>query len=66
MKLLNKKLILVIASMGIFVEALDIAIINLALPKIEKDLGLTNDSSYKLQSIYVDLRVFSHSWWQII
>lgn len=53
MKLLNKKLILVIASMGIFVEALDIAIINLALPKIEKDLGLTNDSSYKLQSVYV-------------
>lgn len=39
--------------MGIFVEALDIAIVNLALPQIEKDLGLSNDSGYKLQSLYV-------------
>ncbi|WP_126972884.1 MFS transporter [Gynurincola endophyticus] len=50
---MNKKVILAIASMGIFVEALDIAIVNLALPVIEKDLGLTNESSYKLQSGYV-------------
>lgn len=39
--------------MGIFVEALDIAIVNLALPQIEQDLGLGNDSGYKLQSLYV-------------
>lgn len=50
---MNKKIILAIASMGIFVEALDIAIVNLALPVIEKDLGLTNESGYKLQSGYV-------------
>ncbi|WP_343675180.1 MFS transporter [Chitinophaga sp.] len=50
---MNKNLVLAIASMGIFVEALDIAIVNLALPKIEADLGLTNDSGYKIQSIYI-------------
>ncbi|WP_440135422.1 MFS transporter [Chitinophaga sancti] len=53
MRSLNKHLVLAIASMGIFVEALDIAIVNLALPKIEADLGLTNDSGYKIQSIYI-------------
>ncbi|RAJ05455.1 putative MFS family arabinose efflux permease [Chitinophaga skermanii] len=53
MKTVNKQLILIIASMGIFVEALDIAIVNLALPGIEKDLGLTSEASYKLQSVYV-------------
>ncbi|RFM33434.1 MFS transporter [Chitinophaga silvisoli] len=53
MQSLNKNLVLAIASMGIFVEALDIAIVNLALPKIEADLGLTNDSGYKIQSIYI-------------
>jgi len=53
MRSLNKNLVLAIASMGIFVEALDIAIVNLALPKIETDLGLTNDSGYKIQSIYI-------------
>jgi len=53
MRSLNKNLVLAIASMGIFVEALDIAIVNLALPKIEADLGLTNDSGYKIQSIYI-------------
>lgn len=39
--------------MGVFVEALDIAIVNLALPLIEKSLGLSSESSYKLQSAYV-------------
>lgn len=53
MRSLNKNLVLAIASMGIFVEALDIAIVNLALPKIEADLGLSNDSGYKIQSIYI-------------
>jgi len=53
MRLLNKNLVLAIASMGIFVEALDIAIVNLALPQIEADLGLSNDSGYKIQSIYI-------------
>lgn len=50
---LNKKLILVIASMGIFVEALDIAIVNLALPEIQKGLHLSGNESYKLQGLYV-------------
>lgn len=53
MRPLNKKLILVIASMGIFVEALDIAIVNLALPEIQKGLGLSSNESYQLQSLYV-------------
>lgn len=53
MKKVNRSVILVIASMGIFVEALDIAIVNLAIPEIEKDLGLSSDSSYKLQSLYI-------------
>ncbi|RFS26647.1 MFS transporter [Chitinophaga silvatica] len=53
MKGINKNLILAIASMGIFVEALDIAIVNLAIPEIEKDFGLTSQSSYQLQSLYI-------------
>ncbi|MDQ0107388.1 MFS family permease [Chitinophaga terrae (ex Kim and Jung 2007)] len=53
MKRVNRDIILLIASMGIFVEALDIAIVNLAIPEIEKDLGLTNHSSYQLQSLYI-------------
>jgi MFS family permease len=53
MKSVSRNIILIIASMGIFTEALDIAIINLAIPQIEKDLHLSSHSSYKLQSIYI-------------
>lgn len=49
----NKKLILVIASMGVFVEALDIAIVNLAIPSIEKSFHLGSEVTYMLQSFYV-------------
>lgn len=49
----KKKLILIIASMGIFVEALDIAIINLAIPSIQKTFMLTSQQAQWLQTLYV-------------
>jgi predicted MFS family arabinose efflux permease len=49
----KKKLILIIASMGIFVEALDIAIINLAIPSIQKTFMLTIQQAQWLQTLYV-------------
>jgi MFS family permease len=45
--------ILVIASMGIFVEALDIAIINLTIPAIQTQFHITNDTVQWLQTLYV-------------
>ncbi|MDN3579861.1 MFS transporter [Mucilaginibacter flavus] len=49
----KKNIILIIASMGIFVEALDIAIINLAVPSIQKTFSLTGDKVQWLQTLYV-------------
>lgn len=42
-----------IASTGVFVEALDISIINLAVPAIQRSFSLSNDKAYLLQSLYV-------------
>ncbi|GAA3984644.1 MFS transporter [Mucilaginibacter dorajii] len=49
----KKNIILIIASMGIFVEALDIAIINLAIPSIQKTFLLSGDKVQWLQTFYV-------------
>jgi EmrB/QacA subfamily drug resistance transporter len=49
----KKNIILIIASMGIFVEALDIAIINLAVPSIQKTFLLSGDKVQWLQTLYV-------------
>lgn len=49
----RKNLILILASIGIFVEALDIAIVNLAIPSIQSDYGLSSDKVQWLQTLYV-------------
>jgi EmrB/QacA subfamily drug resistance transporter len=49
----KKNLVLIIASIGIFVEALDIAIVNLAIPSIQTHYGLTGDAVQWLQTLYV-------------
>lgn len=49
----KKNIILIIASMGILVEALDIAIINLALPSIQQAFSLTGSGVQWLQSLYI-------------
>ncbi len=49
----KKNIILIIASMGILVEALDIAIINLALPSIQQAFSLTGAGVQWLQSLYI-------------
>ncbi|QNK61587.1 MFS transporter [Pedobacter sp. PAMC26386] len=49
----KKNLILIIASMGIFVEALDIAIINLTIPSIQSQFNISNDQVQWLQTLYV-------------
>lgn len=49
----RKNIILIIASIGIFVEALDIAIINLAVPSIQTHYGLSSDKVQWLQTLYV-------------
>lgn len=49
----RKNLILAIASVGIFVEALDISIVNLAIPSIQSDYGLSTDKVQWLQTLYV-------------
>ncbi|GAA4320018.1 DHA2 family efflux MFS transporter permease subunit [Mucilaginibacter gynuensis] len=50
---LKKNSILIIASMAIFVEALDIAIINLTIPSIQNQFSLSNDEVQWLQTLYV-------------
>lgn len=50
---LKKNNILIIASMAIFVEALDIAIINLTIPAIQKQFMVSNDQVQWLQTLYV-------------
>ncbi len=49
----KKNIILIIASIGIFVEALDIAIINLAVPSVQSHYGLSSDTVQWLQTLYV-------------
>lgn len=49
----KKNLILILASMATFVEALDIAIINLTIPSIQAQFGVSAESIQWLQSLYV-------------
>jgi MFS family permease len=49
----TKNIILVVASISVFFEALDIAIINLAMPVIQKDFGLSAHTIQWLQTLYV-------------
>jgi len=45
--------ILILASIGTFVEALDIAIINLSIPSIQAQFAVDNDTVQWLQTLYV-------------
>ena len=49
----RKNLILIIASVGTFVEALDIAIINLTIPAIQKQFNIGAETVQWLQTLYV-------------
>lgn len=49
----RKNLILMIASAGTFVEALDIAIINLTIPSIQEQFGIGAETVQWLQTLYV-------------
>lgn len=49
----RKNLILIIASTGVFFEALDIAIVNLAMPLIQHDFQLPNDEIQWVQTLYI-------------
>src|ERR1041384_4794884 len=49
----RKNLILIIASTGVFFEALDIAIVNLAMPLIQQDFKLANDEVQWVQTLYI-------------
>lgn len=49
----RKNLILIIASTGVFFEALDIAIVNLAMPLIQHDFQLANDEIQWIQTLYI-------------
>ena len=49
----RKQIVLIVASTAVFIEALDIAIINLAIPLIQKSFTLTNDTAQWLQTLYV-------------
>ncbi|WBX98192.1 MFS transporter [Chryseobacterium gambrini] len=49
----RKKLILILASVGTFVEALDIAIINLTIPSIQKQFDIGAETVQWLQTLYV-------------
>jgi EmrB/QacA subfamily drug resistance transporter len=49
----RQTIILLVVSSSIFFEALDIAIINLAIPLIQKDFLLTSDTVQWLQTLYV-------------
>jgi len=49
----RKNLILILASVGTFVEALDIAIINLTIPAIQKQFGIGAEMVQWLQTLYV-------------
>ncbi|WP_034752904.1 MFS transporter [Chryseobacterium daeguense] len=49
----RKNLILMIASVGTFVEALDIAIINLTIPSVQQQFGIGTETVQWLQTLYV-------------
>jgi EmrB/QacA subfamily drug resistance transporter len=49
----RQTIILLVVSSSIFFEALDIAIINLAIPLIQKDFSLSSDTVQWLQTLYV-------------
>lgn len=49
----RKNLILIVASVGTFVEALDIAIINLTIPAIQKQFNIGAETVQWLQTLYV-------------
>ncbi|HEX8060605.1 MAG TPA: MFS transporter, partial [Cyclobacteriaceae bacterium] len=49
----RKNLILIIASTGVFFEALDIAIVNLAMPLIQQDFHLANEEVQWMQTLYI-------------
>jgi len=49
----RKNLILIIASTGVFFEALDIAIVNLAMPLIQQDFQLANNEIQWMQTLYI-------------
>ncbi|WP_307453844.1 MULTISPECIES: MFS transporter [Chryseobacterium] len=49
----KKNLILILASVGTFVEALDIAIINLTIPSIQEQFNIGPETVQWLQTLYV-------------
>jgi MFS family permease len=49
----NKNLVLIIASTGVFFEALDIAIVNLAMPLVQQYFNLANDEVQWVQTLYI-------------
>ncbi|MDQ0595182.1 EmrB/QacA subfamily drug resistance transporter [Chryseobacterium ginsenosidimutans] len=49
----RKNLILILASVGTFVEALDIAIINLTIPSIQDQFAIGSETVQWLQTLYV-------------
>lgn len=49
----KKNLIIIIASTGVFFEALDIAIVNLAMPLIQQEFRLANDQIQWVQTLYI-------------
>ncbi|MGI9650860.1 MFS transporter [Chryseobacterium sp. RLHN22] len=49
----KKNIILILASIGTFVEALDIAIINLTIPAIQEQFNISYGTAQWLQTLYV-------------
>jgi len=49
----RKNIILILASVGTFVEALDIAIVNLTIPSIQGQFGIGAETVQWLQTLYV-------------
>jgi MFS family permease len=49
----RKNLILIVVSTGVFFEALDIAIVNLAMPLIQQDFQLANNEIQWVQTVYI-------------
>ncbi|WP_042722237.1 MFS transporter [Flavobacterium sp. B17] len=49
----RKDIILILASVGTFVEALDIAIVNLSIPSIQEQFGIGTETVQWLQTLYV-------------
>jgi MFS family permease len=59
----RKNVILILASVGTFVEALDIAIINLTIPSIQEQFHIGAGTVQWLQTLYVLLaESFPISW----